>query len=276
MTDGTDIRKVALFVDFEHLRRHTEGAHPVCGLSSAIEAVALRVHDMGLVIMANVYADWEKSPGRQAEVKRLHLDPRFVFPNLPGGSVQLARTNGSVVTMAMDALEALRDHSEIDTFVLVSDDPGLADLIVRLRRQRRDVILTGFQRSMPPDLLQLDVEFEPLEDSVQPADLQREDTPPSEEEYTGEFNWDAFVQLLSRLEDTLPFVSLKYLKNHVLTPSHGGGSTNQSKGELIRRAIHEKLIDTHKIPNPRNPEFGTTVCVLNRRHPEVRRILDLH
>jgi len=276
VTDGPDTRKVALFVDFEHLRRHTEGAHAVCGLSSAIEAVALRVQDMGDVVMANVYADWDKVPGRQGEVKRLHLDPRFVFSNLAGTSFQLARTNGSLVSMALDALDALREHPEIDTFVLVSDDAGIADLITRLRRDGRDVFLVGFQRSMPPDLLSMDVEFEPLEDSVQPAELQHEDTPPSEEAYSdSDFSWEAFVLLLARLEDTLPFVSLKYLKNHVLTPNHGGGSTNQSKGELIRRAIHDKLIDTHKIPNPRNPEFGTTVCVLNRRHPDVRRILEL-
>lgn len=280
MTDGNSKRTVALYVDYEHLRRHTEGAHPVCGFSSAIEAVALRVQEMGDVAMANVYADWEKAPGRQAEIKHLHLNPIFVFSNSSGPAVHLARTNGSIVCMALDASDALRERPDIGTFVFVSDDAGLVDLIARVRRQGREALLVGFQRGMPPDLLETDVEFEPLESYVQTVDLQHEDTPPSEEAYNGaggggggEFNWEAFVVLLARLESTLPFVSLKYLKNHVLTPLHGGGSTNQSKGDLIRRAIHAKVIDTHKIPNPRNPEFGTTVCVLNRKHPDVRRIL---
>jgi hypothetical protein len=277
VTDGNAKRTVALFVDYEHLRRHTESAqHPVCLLSSALEAVALRVQELGDVVTANVYADWEKNPGRAGEVKRLHLDPRFVFSNSSGPAVQLARTNGSVVSMAMDALETMRDHAEIDTFVLVSDDAGLADLISRLRRHGRETLLVGFERGMPGDLLDSDVDFEPIESYVQHTDMQHEDTPPSPEAYDGAdagFDWEAFVLLLSRLESSLPFISLKYLKNSVLTPAHGCGSTTQSKGDLIRRAISAKVIDTRKIPNPRNPEFGTTVCQLNRRHPEVRRIL---
>lgn len=273
-------RTVALFIDFEHLRRHTESAqHPVCLLESALEAVALRVLDLGDVVIANVYADWEKLPGRQSEVKRLHLDPRLVFPNSNGPAVQLARTNGSVVCMALDALEAMRDRPDLDTFVLVSDDAGLIDLISRLRRHDRDPLLVGFERGMPTDLLECDVEFEAIESYVQTTDApQHEDTPPSPEAYDGNdgaFDWDNFVNLLARLESSLPFISLKYLKNQVLTPAHGCGSSTQSKGDLIRRAISSKVIDTHKIPNPRNPEFGTTVCVLNRRNPEVRRILGI-
>jgi hypothetical protein len=277
VTDGKIKGTVALFVDFEHLRRHPDGAqHPVCPLSSAIEAVACRVQDMGDVVTANVYADWEKLPGRQAEVKRLHLDPKFVFSNSRGPSVQLTRTNGSVVCMALDAFEALLEKPEIDTYVLVSDDPGLLDLVSRIKRHGKDVLLVGFQRGMPDDLLSADLDFEPLESYVQPSDLQPEDTPPSPDDYNDSdesFDWEPFVMLLSRLESTLPFVSLKYLKNSVLTPIHGCGSSTESKAELIREAIRLQYIETRKIPNPRNPNYDTTTCVLNRRHPEVRRLL---
>jgi hypothetical protein len=275
VTDGIEKSTVALFIDFEHLRRHTDCAqHPVCPLSSALEAVACRVQEMGDVVMANVYADWEKIPGRQGEVKRLHLDPRFVFSNARGPAVSLTRTNGSVVSMALDALEALRDKPEIETFVLVSDDAGLLDLIARIRRNGRDALLVGFQRGMPDDLLDADLEFEPIESYVQPHEPQPEDTPPSPDAYDEtHFDWEAFVLLLSRLESTLPFVSLKYLKNSVLTPAHGAGNSTESKGDLIRRAIAQQVIETRKIPNPRNPNYDTTVCVLNRRHPDVRRIL---
>lgn len=280
MTDGKTKSTVALFVDLEHLRRHTDSAqHPVCPLSSAIEAVACRVQDMGDVVTANVYADWEKLPGRQAEVKRLHLDPRFVFSNSRGPAVQLARTNGSVVCMALDAIESLQIKPEIETFVLVSDDPGLLDLVSRLKRHGREVLLVGFQKGMPEDLLGADVDFEPLESYVQPSDLQPEDTPPSPDDYEesdAEFDWEPFVLLLSRLENTLPFVSLKYLKNSVLTPAHGCGSSTESKADLIRDAIRLQYIETRKIPNPRNPNYDTTTCELNRRHPNVKRILGVN
>lgn len=280
MTDGKAKGTVALFVDLEHLRRHTDGAqHPVCPLSSAIEAVACRVQEMGDVVTANVYADWDRLPGKQAEMKRLHLDPRFVFSNTRGPSVHLTRTNGSVVCLALDAYDALLRNPEIDTFVLVSDDPGMLDLVSRIKRQGKNVLLVGFERSVPDDLLRADLDFEPLESYVQPSDLQPEDTPPSPDDYEetdASFDWEPFVMLLSRLESTLPFVSLKYLKNSVLTPAHGCDNSPESKGDLIREAIRLQFIETRKIPNPRNPNYGTTTCVLNRRHPEVRRILGSH
>lgn len=277
MTDGKVKGTVALFVDLEHLRRHTDGAqHPICPLSSAIEAVACRVQEMGDVITANVYADWDRLPGKQAEMKRLHIDPRFAFSNTRGPAVHLARTNGSVVCMALDAYDALLRNPEIDTFVLVSDDPGLLDLVSRIKRKGKHVMLVGFQKSVPEDLLEADLDFEPIESYVQPSDLQSEDTPPSPDDYEesdSTFDWEPFVMLLSRLESTLPFISLKYLKNNVLTPIHGCDNSPESKGELIREAIRLQYIETRKIPNPRNPNYDTTTCVLNRRHPDVRRLL---
>jgi NYN domain-containing protein len=278
VTDGKTIGAVALFVDFEHLRRHTDSAqHPVCPLSSAIEAVACRVQELGDVVTANVYADWEKLPGMQSEVKRLHLDPKFVFSNSRGPAVNLTRTNGSVISMALDVFESLSFHPEIETYVLVCDDPGIFDLVSRIRRHGREVLLVGFEQGMPEALLDADVDFEPVESYVQPADMDRQDTPPSPDDYEEpdtRFDWEPFVMLLARLESTLPFVSLKYLKNSVLTPAHGCDSTTESKAALIRKAIEQQYIETHKIPNPRNPHYATTTCLLNRRHPEVRRILE--
>jgi hypothetical protein len=281
VTDGKQKSRVALFVDFDHLRRFTEGAQrPICPLSSAIEAVAHRVQEMGDVVTANVYADWEKLPGKQAEVKRLHFDPRFVFSNANGPAVSLARTNGSVVCMALDAQESLFNKDDVDTYVLVSDDLGLIDLISRIKKHGKKVMVIGFERGMSPDVLNAPLEFEALESYVQPSDVQPTgDTPPSPEAYYDDeddqdgVDWEPFILLLNRLEGNLPFVSLKYLKNSVLTPAHGCENTMESKANLIREAIRLKFIDTEKIPNPRNPHYDTTTCHLNRTHPEVRRIL---
>jgi hypothetical protein len=279
VTDGKQKSRVALFVDFDHLRRFTEGAQsPICPLSSAIEAVAHRVQELGDVVTANVYADWEKLPGKQAEVKRLHFDPRFVFSNQNGPAVSLARTNGSVVCMALDAQESLFNKDDVDTYVLVSDDLGLIDLISRIKKHGKEVMIIGFERGMSPELVNESIEFEPLESYVQPSDIQPADTPPSPEAYYDEVpddnvDWAPFVLLLNRLEGNLPFVSLKYLKNSVLTPAHGCDNSTDSKANFIREAIRLKFIETRKIPNPRNPHYDTTTCQLNRTHPEVRRIL---
>jgi hypothetical protein len=278
VTDGKERSTVALFVDFDHLKCagvHTAPPPP----ATTLEAILCRVQELGVVAMANVYANWEEMPGMQAEVKRLHLDPRFVFGTDEGAQMSVARGYSTLVTLALDAQQTLFEREEIDTYVIVSGQAALLDLMGRLRARRKKVLLIGFERSTHDDLRASAGSFEPLESYVQP-DVQaapRLDTPPSpdayETAYSGGFDWQPFLLLLNRLEQNLPFVSLKYLKNQVLTPAHGCENTQESKAALIREAIRLHYIETSKVPNPRNPNFATTACRLNRRHPDVRRVV---
>jgi hypothetical protein len=278
VSDDKERNTVALFVDFDHLK--CAGEHATAPpLASTLEAVLCRVQELGVVAMANVYANWEEIPGMQAEVKRLHLDPRFVFGTDQGAQMSVARGFSTLVTLALDVQQTMFERDDVDTYVIVSGHAALLDLVGRLRAQRKNVLLIGFERTTHEDLRASAGSFEPLESYVQPDTLPepRLDTPPSpdsyETSYSSAFDWHPFLLLLNRLEQNLPFVSLKYLKNQVLTPAHGCENTQDSKAALIREAIRLHYIETSKVANPRNPNFATTACRLNRRHPDVRRVL---
>jgi len=285
VTDDKGKSRIALFVDFDHLRRHTDGARqPVCPLTSAIEAIVCRVQELGDVVTANVYADWDKLPGMQAEVKRLHLDPRFVFSGPGTTDINVARTNGNILTLALDVQASLYERDDIDRYVMVSVEAGMIDLVGRIKGRGKSAMLIGFEQSLSSDVRDAAINFEPIESYVQPTGDMRTtaevqpDTPPSPEEFesseaTDDFDWQPFIMLLNRLENNLPFVSLKYLKNQVLTTAHGCENTMDSKANLIREAIRLHYIETAKVPNPRNPNFDTTTCRLNRRNPAVRHVL---
>lgn len=279
MLDAKEHDTVALFVDFEHLQKSLEHLFASqCSVTEIIQSLVAQVHDLGVVVLANVYADWEEFPGMQSEMKRLQLDPRFVLPQARDMEITITRGSCSGITMALDALQTMYERSEIDTFVLVTGEPGFFDLVTRLKGHGKNVIVFGCEDTTSADLSETATRFIPLDDSITAEPVNREDTPPSPEDMdfnhpTTGFDWNPFLLLMDRLEQHLPFVSLKYLKNQVLTPVHGCDNSQESKASLIREAIRMKFIETYKIPNPKNPNFATTACRLNRKNQTVRRIV---
>jgi len=276
--DAKDHDTVALFVDFEHLHRSLECLFSSrCSVTAIVQSVVSRVQDLGVVVLANVYADWGEFPGMQTEMKRLQLDPRFVLPEAPSMELTVARGNCSAITMTLDVMQTLYERGEIGTYVIVTGDRGFFDLVGRLKSHRKKVIIIGCQDTTSPGLIESATRFEPLDDSIQVEKQAQRDTPPSPEDLEARvgsgFDWTPFLLLMDRLEQHLPFVSLKYLKNQVLTPVHGCDNTQESKASLIREAIRLRYIETYKIPNPRNPNFATTACRLNHKNPAVRRAL---
>lgn len=239
-----------------------------------------RVRQMGIVALANVYANWDQHPGMPTELKRLQLDPRFVFSTPTSGSVSVTRGHAAILSLALDALQTMFERPDIGTYALVTGDSALLDLIGRLRGHRKEVILLGFEQFTGSDLVAAAAQYETLDDFFQPGQFVGSDTPPSPEAFDAidspDFNWEPFVLLLARLEQNLAFIGLKYLKNHVLTTAHGCENTQESKASLIREAIRLKLIETSKVPNPHNRAFATTSCRLNRAHPLVKRIVAAH
>jgi len=237
----------------------------------------LRVRQLGVVALANVYANWDQHPGMPTELKRLQLDPRFVLPTSSATSVAVTRGNAAVLTLALDALQTMFERPDIGTYALVTGDSALFDVIGRLRSHRKEVILLGFEQFTSADLVAAAGHYEVLDDFFQPGQFLGGDTPPSPEAFedaeSPDFNWEPFILLLARLEQNLAFIGLKYLKNHVLTSAHGCENTQESKASLIREAIRLRIIETSKVPNPHNKAFATTTCRLNRAHLLVRRTI---
>lgn len=67
-------------------------------------------------------------------------------------------------------------------------------------------------------------------------------------------------------EGKLPFLSVKFLREKVF----GGDPVAQ---EALQFALDNGLLETYQQPNPKNPDWPTTACRLNRKHPVVEEVL---
>lgn len=67
-------------------------------------------------------------------------------------------------------------------------------------------------------------------------------------------------------EGKLPFLSVKFLREKVF----GGDPAAQ---EALQFALDNGLLETYQQPNPKNPDWPTTACRLNRKHPSVEEVL---
>ncbi|MEM7244374.1 MAG: hypothetical protein AAF533_03470 [Acidobacteriota bacterium] len=85
------------------------------------------------------------------------------------------------------------------------------------------------------------------------------------------------VQVLDLAERNprMSFVALKFLREKLL-PGSGAewAQVPEACQAAISQCIREGLVQTEKVPNPRNPMFPVTSAKLNRAHPGVASILE--
>lgn len=87
---------------------------------------------------------------------------------------------------------------------------------------------------------------------------------------------DDLVRSLERAERRpgFDFIALKWFRDVFLPEEgHTWASSSRARDEALRGAIQDGIILTSKVPNPRTPTFPVTAIRLNRRHPDVLRIL---
>ena len=72
----------------------------------------------------------------------------------------------------------------------------------------------------------------------------------------------------------LSFVSLKWFRD-VYLQKHGFAWAEDPDlpRRLVQQATESGVLLTHKVPNPKQPEFPVTSIRLNRQHPDVQRML---
>jgi len=81
------------------------------------------------------------------------------------------------------------------------------------------------------------------------------------------YNWTPFVRRVRDLEEQHQFLSVKWLREKKF-------ASDPEAQEALQVAIDRSMLSTYYIDNPKNPNFPTLCCKLNREHPVVRKILD--
>lgn len=83
--------------------------------------------------------------------------------------------------------------------------------------------------------------------------------------WSGADDLASLIRFISEKEGTLPFISVKFLRERYFSDPMGS--------QLLQGAIDQGILQLSKIENPLKPLVMTTICKLNRAHPKVKEVL---
>ncbi|HEX4209606.1 MAG TPA: hypothetical protein VHY56_04375 [Candidatus Binataceae bacterium] len=159
--------------------------------------------------------------------------------------------------------------------------PDGYDAVVRLHGRERGKRRTAeFPKSWSPETDSITITFEPTEDS-EPELWSDATTTARNEAAPPHANSEALTELIKALDraEARPgydFVSLKWFRDTALVAEgFAWVGDNVARQELLREAIDKRLIITHRVANPKSPQFPVTAIRLNRSMPEVKAIFGI-
>ena len=247
--------RVALFVDYENIRRSMEHHFdPVPAPKVLCEKLHEIASRFGHLIIANAYADWSMSGTEAREFRRRQIEPRLVLTKENGDD----RTD---ITMSLDALETLFVEPGVDVYVIASGDSDFHDLLQRLRRRGKRIVVTSVRPDTGRELIRGSDRFLPLDEVFGPRSP-RQVHPVSWDDY----DWTGFIRLIRDLDRKLNFVGLRYVATKVLNPHNCGLSDRAQKQELLNRAIDSGIILPYQVENIEEGGEPVSACRLNHEH----------
>ncbi len=246
-----------IFMDYENIYWSMKQQY---GVAPDLDRLITSLREMGergsgQVCLMHAYADFdhEEFRGLMSDLQRRSVEPRHVFSkNYEDGT----RKNAADIEMSLDALEIMYTRSDIDTFVLVCGDRDMIQVIRKLRARGKQVHVVAVEKTMSKDVMSFVNQFTTIEALLGML-------PPAM------YDMEMMIRKLDSAECGKPFVGLKYF----LRILAGSDIVDRKTYELVNQAISEGIIDTYKVPNPKDELFPTTACKLNREHELVKRVL---
>lgn len=254
---GTQLKAV-VFMDYENIywsMKQQYGMLPnVDRLIASLRELVGQRHE-GPVCLMHAYADFDHEDfhGLLSELQRRNVEPRHVFSkNYEDGT----RKNAADIEMSLDCLEMMYTRDDIDLFVLVCGDRDMIQVIRKLRSRGKMVHVVAVEKTMSKDVMNFVDHFTTVEALMGIS-------PPTQHDL------EQMVRRLENCEYGKPFVGLKYF----LRVLAGSDIVDRRTYELVNQAISDGIIETYKVPNPKDELFPTTACRLAREHDLVRRIM---
>jgi uncharacterized LabA/DUF88 family protein len=177
VSEPTNNRRIALFIDFENLVTNTGITPAGFDLQPSLD----RLLEKGKVIYRRAYCDWTRFREAKTHLHELGVELIDVPPSTRAGK------NAADMRLVIDALELsyLREH--IDTYVIASGDSDFCPLASKLRENDRFVIGLAVKEATSPMFVKACDEFlylktekrAPREPRGQPA-KKREPSKPGE------------------------------------------------------------------------------------------------
>lgn len=274
----TGPRRTSLFVDHGDLRLAFEGMKNAPSTALFAERLAGFADTLGRVSVRAVYADWSEAAGDARTYRARGIEPRYV-PTLEEDD------NPADLVMSLDALQHALEVPSVTCVVIATSDPGLREVLIRLRALGRETILVGPESETSPDLARAADRFLSVEDLLARkwGASRVEDPAPA---YAGgnggpaatalepfdpkTYDWSKFIRLMAELEDRLAFVGLKYLNQKVLNRHNCGFDDRGRRQDLINFSIDDGVIETYQVDNIGRNADPVSACRLNRDHEIVK------
>lgn len=155
-----DVRKLALFIDFENIAL---GVREAKYKSFEIHLVLERLVEKGKIMVKKAYADW----GRYSDYKRPFHEAAMELIDIP--ETRYSGKNSADIRLVVDAMDLCYGKEHLDTFVIVSGDSDFSPLVSKLRENNKYVIGLGVKNSSSELLIENCDEFIYYEDLVRAA-----------------------------------------------------------------------------------------------------------
>jgi hypothetical protein len=167
--------------------------------------------------------------------------------------------------MALDVMESLLDGPPLDTYVLATNDEDFQEVVLRLKRTGRRVVVAGLEAIASPELMGGSDQFVPLEELLGLKAGQ-----PVKRIDFSMYDWAPFIQLMDEIEAKMPFVGLGWLVKKKLNAENSGTESSHERQQLLDQAVEEGVVVLHKVENIAEAGDPVTACKLNRDHPLVK------
>lgn len=251
--------KSVILIDYENIywsMKQQYGQPPdLDKLVQGLRELGEQRYGSGPICLMQAYADFdhEEFRGLLSDLQRRSVEPRHVFSkNYEDGT----RKNAADIEMSLDALELMYTRPDVECFILVCGDRDMIQVIRKLRARGKVVHVVAVEKTMSKDVQSFANYFTTTEVLLGIAPPQMHDM-------------ELMIRRLDSAEYGKPFVGLKYF----LRILSGSEIVDRKTYELVNQAISEGIIETYKVPNPKDELFPTTACRLNREHEAVRRLL---
>ena len=137
MDRATQDVKVAVFIDFDNIRRSIEEQFEPSRVDIHRMLQAILDSTNGRIIVKRAYADWGYCRDYRSDLLDNATEPVQTFHLTQRGK------NGADIRIAIDAMETALRHSEITHVAIVSGDSDFTPLVMKLRELGRHVIGLG-------------------------------------------------------------------------------------------------------------------------------------
>ncbi|MBI3942243.1 MAG: NYN domain-containing protein [Chloroflexi bacterium] len=148
MNSNSD-QQIAVFIDFENIATAAEQEYGELDITKVVEYLKTR----GRLSIKRAYGDWRRFSKYRITLMENAIDLIQLY------SYGYSGKNRADIRLAIDAIESLFTHNNIDTFAIISGDSDFSSLITRLREHGKTTLGVGLRTSTSDLLLKACDEF---------------------------------------------------------------------------------------------------------------------